>query len=354
MLSDLTGGFNYGSAPVELAVPGRIRGRADRRPAAALAALPDRPRPPASAAGRRLHARARDLPDHRGAGRRAAPRRALGGRDRGAARHEQRAPRHTFALRYPPVLALRRARRSRSRRPAGDWEPWEELDSFADSAPDDRHFTIDLVAGVIALGPELHDPTAASTQRGAIAPKGAALRMSRYRHGGGRIGNVAAGTLTTLRSAIPGVASVTNPAPARGGVDPQSAQEARTRAAARDPHPPPRGDRARTTSSSPTDASPPVARAVRVRRRRARRHAGHTAPGRPRRPALTIEELTPDAELLDEVGAPPGCAQGSRVARAARPGAPARRVRGAQPRRPPRAPTPNRSSGEWATRSTPI
>ena len=55
--------------------------------------------------------------------------------------------------------------------------------------------------------------------------------MSRYRHGGGRTGNVNAGRLTTLRSAIPGVASVTNPRPALGGVDPQSVESLRARSA---------------------------------------------------------------------------------------------------------------------------
>ena len=55
--------------------------------------------------------------------------------------------------------------------------------------------------------------------------------MGAYRHGGGRVGNVAAETLTTLRSPIPGVASVTNPRPAYGGVDPESLESARQRAA---------------------------------------------------------------------------------------------------------------------------
>src|SRR5439155_16553587 len=61
--------------------------------------------------------------------------------------------------------------------------------------------------------------------------KGATLRFTRYRHGGGRRGNVAAGTLSVLKSAIPGVVSVTNPRPAFGGVDLESLQSARTRAA---------------------------------------------------------------------------------------------------------------------------
>ena len=42
---------------------------------------------------------------------------------------------------------------------------------------------------------------------------------------------LSAGTLTVLRSPIPGVASVTNPAPARGGVDAETLDSARHRAA---------------------------------------------------------------------------------------------------------------------------
>src|ERR1700755_3669577 len=60
---------------------------------------------------------------------------------------------------------------------------------------------------------------------------GAGARMSGPRPGGARRGNVAADTLTMLRSAIPGVASVTNPRPAYGGVDPESLDSARQRAA---------------------------------------------------------------------------------------------------------------------------
>ena len=124
--------------------------------------------------------------------------------------------------------------------------------------------------------------------------------MSRYRHGGGRAGNVAAGTLTMLRSAIPGVAAVTNPAPARGGVDSQSLEVLRERAA------PEIRTRYRAVTAEDyeflaTESTPRVARAQRV---------VDEAPGVTLRilprvdPAdrrLSIDELTPDQALLDEV-----------------------------------------------------
>jgi predicted phage baseplate assembly protein len=50
-----------------------------------------------------------------------------------------------------------------------------------------------------------------------------------YRVGGGTQGNVAAGTLTVLRSSIPYVAGVTNRRAAAGGVDGETVEEARVR-----------------------------------------------------------------------------------------------------------------------------
>jgi predicted phage baseplate assembly protein len=68
-------------------------------------------------------------------------------------------------------------------------------------------------------------------QHGAVPPKGATLRMSRYRHGGGLLGNVERDRLTILRKPLAGVASVTNPLPARGGTEVEPQPAARLRAA---------------------------------------------------------------------------------------------------------------------------
>jgi predicted phage baseplate assembly protein len=174
------------------------------------------------------------------------------------------------------------------------------VESFADSGPGDRHFTIDPVHGVISLGPEVHDSKGNPTRKGASPPKGAALRMSRYRHGGGRIGNVPAGSLTTLRSAIPGVASVTNPAPARGGVDVQGLPDARNRAALeiRTRH---RAVTAQDFEFLAADASPRVARAVRVSDDQPGVTLGILPRVDPADRRLALEELTPDPELLEVV-----------------------------------------------------
>jgi predicted phage baseplate assembly protein len=124
--------------------------------------------------------------------------------------------------------------------------------------------------------------------------------MSRYRHGGGRSGNVEAGALITLRSAIPGIDTVVNPAPALGGVDPQGVDSARERAALeiRTRY---RAVTAEDFEFLATESSPRVARALRVQ---------STDPGVTLRilprvdPAdrrLTAEELTPDEKLLETV-----------------------------------------------------
>jgi predicted phage baseplate assembly protein len=55
--------------------------------------------------------------------------------------------------------------------------------------------------------------------------------MTAYRDGGGRRGNVAGGALSVLKSAIPGVTSVTNPLGATGGVDLEAIESTRVRAA---------------------------------------------------------------------------------------------------------------------------
>jgi predicted phage baseplate assembly protein len=138
------------------------------------------------------------------------------------------------------------------------------------------------------------------TLHGAIPVKGAMLRMCRYRHGGGRAGNVEPGTISVLRSAIPGVSSVTNPRAALGGVDPEALESARERSALqiRTRY---RAVTAEDYEFLATEATPRVARALRV----ADPQPGVTLRILPRvDPAdrrLTFEQLTPDERLLEEI-----------------------------------------------------
>jgi predicted phage baseplate assembly protein len=106
--------------------------------------------------------------------------------------------------------------------------------------------------------------------------------------------------VTTLRSAIPGVASITNPHPGRGGVDPQSIDSVLARSSlklrTRD-----RAVTAEDFEFLATEATPRVARARRI----ADDEPGVTLRILPRiDPAdrrFVIDELTPSQDLLDEV-----------------------------------------------------
>jgi predicted phage baseplate assembly protein len=300
VLEDLTGGFNYGSGTVEVQCP----------PNAGVEAI----------AGRRLQwLRCRIAATTRVSGEpavytqppeiyqiTAAPTGALLPAEHSTAEIAEPlgasdgTPAQVFTTRFAPVLALATGETLEVEGPDGDWEPWEARDSFATSADGDRHFTIDLAHGRIRLGPELREPDGTLSRRGEIPAKGAVLRMSRYRHGGGHDGNVAAETVTVLRSALPGVASVINPRAALGGVDAQSLASARQRSALqiRTRY---RAVTAEDYEYLASEATPRVARALRV----ADDRPGVTLRILPRvdpadRP-LTVEQLTPDPELLEEV-----------------------------------------------------
>ena len=300
ILEDLTGGFNYGSGTVEVQCP----------PGSGTEAI----------AGRRLFwLRCRIAETTRVAGEAAvftqapeiyqitaAPTGALLPAEHSTVETEETigvsdgTPSQTFATRFAPVLALAPGETLEVKTGDGDWEPWEQVDSFAGSGVGDRHFGIDLVHGHIRLGPELPDADGGVVLHGAIPTKGAILRMCRYRHGGGRTGNVDAGTISVLRSAMPGVASVSNPRAALGGVDPESLESARQRSALqiRTRY---RAVTAEDYEFLATEATPRVARALRV----VDDQPGVTLRILPRvDPAdrkLTFEELTPDELLLEEI-----------------------------------------------------
>ncbi|MFG2777155.1 putative baseplate assembly protein [Streptomyces prunicolor] len=110
------------------------------------------------------------------------------------------------------------------------WTDWQVVPHFAASGPDDRHITLDAATGELAFGPAVREPDGSLRQYGTVAPKGAVIRARRYRTGGGRAGNVARGAVQILRSSIPYVSEVVNREAARGGVDGETVQEAKTRA----------------------------------------------------------------------------------------------------------------------------
>lgn len=130
-----------------------------------------------------------------------------------------------FELAHKPVLGGEGPAQIEVASEAG-WQRWDEVTNFAGHGPDDRVFALDAVSGEITFGPSVREPDGTLRQYGAIPPKGSAVRVPRYRVGGGRRGNVAARTVTQLMTSIPFVDRVSNRLPASGGVDVESLDNA--------------------------------------------------------------------------------------------------------------------------------
>jgi hypothetical protein len=100
---------------------------------------------------------------------------------------------------------------------------WQEREGFVDLGAERSVYVADRAAGLIMFAPalQLRDEHGKLADRpaalGEIPREGREIRVW-YRSGGGAAGNVAAGTITKLKDAVPGIAlEVTNPQPATGG-----------------------------------------------------------------------------------------------------------------------------------------
>jgi predicted phage baseplate assembly protein len=138
-------------------------------------------------------------------------------------------PGSRFALRGRPVVPSDDPMTVEISDDAEGWQTWTQVANFATSGPDDRHFTLDAMAGEITFGPAVRLGDGALRRYGAVPDKGARIRVPAYRTGGGRRGNVARGTLSVLKSSIPYVARVENRRPAQGGVDGEDIESAKIR-----------------------------------------------------------------------------------------------------------------------------
>ncbi|HUR84132.1 MAG TPA: putative baseplate assembly protein [Solirubrobacteraceae bacterium] len=211
-------------------------------------------------------------------------------------------PGQSFTVLRPPMLAASDDEWLEVRHPVtGDWQRWGVRESFVDCGPDDRCYSVDAATGTIDFGPAVRQSDGAWRHYGAIPPKGAALRLSRYRYGGGLRGNVAPNTLTVLKSGPAGVAAVTNPTAARGGVDPEPLDSVRLRGAMelRTRH---RAVTAEDFEHLAREASPRVARAVCVPPVEGNAIAVRILPRvHPADRRLNFDELQPSRRLLYEV-----------------------------------------------------
>ncbi|MDW4909514.1 putative baseplate assembly protein [Streptomyces sp. ADMS] len=136
--------------------------------------------------------------------------------------------------------------------PSEVWVRWHEVTDFHRSGPLDRHYTIDRQSGEIRFGDGL---------AGRVVPRGQSNIRVTYRTGGGEEGNRAAGTVVTLKSAVPSIDSVTHHEPASGG----SAWEPLDRVRARGPRSLRHRDRAVTAQDFEDLAYESSAEVARVR-----------------------------------------------------------------------------------------
>jgi predicted phage baseplate assembly protein len=108
--------------------------------------------------------------------------------------------------------------------------PWQRVTDFAESDRFDRHFTLETATGEIRFGPSVRQPDGSVHQYGRVPEIGRRIRMTKYRFGGGVVGNVPAQRISVMRSAVPYIDRVTNMRRATGGRDQETLEEAQERA----------------------------------------------------------------------------------------------------------------------------
>lgn len=137
-------------------------------------------------------------------------------------------PGQVFVLQHQPVAAL--GAPAELEVAGGDgWQRWQQVDSFAGSGPEDRHFVLDEVAGQVILGPAVREPDGSLRHYGAVPAKAAPVRIVAYRCGGGRRGNVERAAISVMKTTVPFVARVENRVAATGGVDAETMDAAKVR-----------------------------------------------------------------------------------------------------------------------------
>ena len=137
-------------------------------------------------------------------------------------------PAQRFQVQSPPIVPLAGGYHLEVSSIEG-WQEWTQVEDFALSGPDDRHFVIDENSGDIVFGPALREPDGSIRQCGAVPGKGGAIRIPEYRSGGGSQGNVARNTIRQMRTQVPFVASCSNRVAAIGGIDAESLESAKQR-----------------------------------------------------------------------------------------------------------------------------
>jgi predicted phage baseplate assembly protein len=168
-------------------------------------------------------------------------------------------PGQTFQLQGSPILPRREDEYLLVTPPGSVPQNWQEVNDFANSRPDDWHYVLDSLTGMIQFGPLIREPTqlqeqthlrarsqglgmsglalsesratsntvySMERQYGAVPPRGSVIQMVAYRTGGGRRGNVEEQTIRVVKSAVPYITHVVNHIPARNGSEAESLEDA--------------------------------------------------------------------------------------------------------------------------------
>lgn len=101
------------------------------------------------------------------------------------------------------------------------WIRWQATEDLTGASANDRVYEIDRSFGLIQFGDGIH---------GMVPPIGRDNIKANYRSGGGQVGNLDKGLITSLRSSIPFVDKAENPEAAAGGSDTELLEAALVRA----------------------------------------------------------------------------------------------------------------------------
>jgi len=107
-------------------------------------------------------------------------------------------------------------------------ETWARVDDFFGQPATAPVYLLDPGSGTVTFG-----DGRPHGRGGAIPPPGAVILARRYRHGGGAIGNVGAGSISKIKSKPRHVDSVTNPRASSGGADAETLETVKARAPGR-------------------------------------------------------------------------------------------------------------------------
>lgn len=152
-------------------------------------------------------------------------------------------PDQTFALPSRPVLSAideqmvdggygRRIRIKSLRLEVDEGQgfaAWQEVDDFYSSGPEDPHYVLNRNLGAILFGNGVNGRIPLAYTPSGIAGN---IVARHYLTGGGRRGNMPAGTVTEIQTYLPGIESASNPFPAADGGEEENVAAAKLRAAA--------------------------------------------------------------------------------------------------------------------------